>query len=157
MILENYYKWRCATAWNSILLLRFWFRWVVETAPRLLNFSSSLKYVVTSHFARNTQGRNPHTNWRRCQLASRTFMDALHYVWIETRFFGRPVLLLGLIYFQLQYPSLLYRPDLGPDHVGFVVDSIITREVCLWGHKIFCQYRSTKCPCAYFILPLSPL
>ena len=56
---------------------------------------------------------------------------------IETRFVGRPVhillQLLGLINFLLYQPSLLYRSDLGPDHVGFVVDTGITSEVCLSG------------------------
>ena len=54
---------------------------------------------------------------------------------IETRFFGRPVhillQLLGLKNFQLFQQSLLYRPDLGPGHVGFVVKTVITRDVCL--------------------------
>ena len=54
---------------------------------------------------------------------------------IETRSVGRPVYillqLLGLINFQLYQPSLLYRPDLGADYVGFVVDTVITRKVCL--------------------------
>jgi hypothetical protein len=40
--------------------------------------------------------------------------------------------LLGLINFQLYQPSLLYRPELGADQVGFVVDKVVTRdlEIC---------------------------
>jgi len=53
-----------------------------DIAPRLLDLATWLKYVVTSHLVPSTQGRNPHTYWRLCQMDPRTVMDALEYMCI---------------------------------------------------------------------------
>jgi len=78
----------------------------------------------------------------------------------ETRSVGQPVHILlqlrGLINFLLYLQSLLYRPDLGTEHVEFVVNKVISRGMCLRWPNFFSQCHSTQCPCVYFILPLPP-
>ena len=112
-----------------------------DIAPRLLHFATWLKCVVTSHHARSKEGtptpvKNdascPKNTYGRFALHVNVFL----LPGIETRFVCRPVHillhLLELINFQLYQTSLLYRRDFGADHVGFVVNTVITREVCLW-------------------------
>jgi len=112
-----------------------------DIAPHLLKLATSMKNVVTSHLARSTQGRNPtaiedDASWPQEQL----WTLCMQYVWNETGSVRLPVQillqLLRVINFQLYQPSVLYRPELVPEHVGSVLVKIITREVCLRTYNV---------------------
>jgi hypothetical protein len=113
-----------------------------EVDASLLHLAYWLKYVVTSHHARSTEVTPtpveddafwPQNGYGRSAVLVNVFLLTGN----ETQFVGRPdhivLQLLGLINFQLYQPFLLYRPYLGPDRVGYLGDTVITREVCLCG------------------------
>jgi len=108
-------------------------------APNLLSPATWLKYVFSSHHACSMQTMlvGPKNSYGRSAVRVNIFL----LPGIEARYFDLPVYflfqLLGLINFQLYPPSHLYWPELGADQVGFVVDKLITKEVCVTGPIFF--------------------
>jgi hypothetical protein len=129
-----------------------------DIVPRLINLATWLKYEVTSHQARSTEGTptpiEDDASWLQEQIW--TLCSTCEYIlsagnWNTICRSASPhsTPAAELINFQLYQPSRLYKPDLVADYMGFVLDKVISREVCFRGPKFFYQSHSTECRCAY--------